>query len=340
MAIERVRQAAPPPRKPVIKIGPGKITLAKKPLTLKQRMTQAKRAQDFAAARVNKLNAKAEAAKQSGDTAGAARYQAIADKASERLGTANAKVEKVFGAVQKKAAHMGADLAKEAARSEMLQQGVKDREPGGKLEFDKGNLDWYKKAAAESVAKTQKLQAKGSKFEEDLGAPWEVSRAADKFAKEIVSKQGALHKQDPEGYEEPPKLSAINKAMGMPAGGMDEIDKQIAEQDEAGEGYAAKALAPTAVAAAPAAPAAPAPAPKAAPPVAKAPPAPAGGAPAPVAKAGAPAAPAGASRWGGRASRAAEGGGGGGRGKPSLQRGDQGGWYYETKGGAKVYVEK
>ncbi len=298
--------------KPEVKMGKSTVILfnQKKPLTFKERYAQAKKAQEKAKRRADDLNRKAAEAEKSGDSKQAARYITLANKAVEKLGSANAKVETMYQATKKKAEHLGAEMAENANKIASMRKGAEGST--GKQK------EWYEKEAAKAEAKAAKLDQKTKKFEADYSGLAEentgamVKGAAEGFAKDIVKKQTELYNEDPRGNEAPHKIEELNASMGLPPGGMAEVEKKAAAESE--QKATAAAAQPKPNTGAPSESMPTTPTAKASPTAPEAP------------------KPAVASKDGGGPARD--------RSKPRLQRGDQGGWYYETKGGARVYVQK
>lgn len=300
-------------KKPTIKMGPTKITFAvKRPLTLKQRMVLAKQAQRFAQQKAEKLAAKAEALAAAGDP-GAARMAALAEKAAGNAATASQRVDKITGAVKKKAEYDGASMAEAAVRLAYLKKGLADRQPGGQSEFDSKNLDWYKKEVAKSEKDMVAKQQKAAKLEASFGMPGIVAVAAEKQASDFVKAQQERFNKNPVENAPPPRMEELNRAMGKPPGG---IAQEMAEaRDAQAESAAIDAAGGTGTAQA--------------------------------GKNGRPGTqeftrPKGAGPDLGGAGKESKSNLGGtvGPAKPSLQRGDLGGLYYETKSGSRVYVQK
>lgn len=293
-------------RKPKITLGKTTITV-KKPITLRDRVLAAKKAQRFAQEKATRLAARAEELAKAGDPR-ASKIAALAEKATSKLGDANAKMETLFGAVKKRADHDGAKMAEMAIRLHYLKDGLKRRGQGGDLAWDAKNIARYEKDIAKQEEQLKAAQSKAKQYEaryESImpGVSGLTATAAESQMEKFIADQGAAYKASPGDNEPPPKMADLNQAIGLPPGGSAALATQESSEGEpalygksasrAGEQeFGAKNTSGPELAAGPT-----------------------------KSKSNIPTS-------------------GGTKNKPQLKQGDQGGWYYETGAGSKVYVQK
>lgn len=275
-------------------------TVDKKPLTLAERMAAAQRQQRWAQKKAERMAARAKELADAGDPRAAAAAR-LAERATAGLATTNERVGKLQGAIQKKAEHQGAAMAESAIRLQYLKKGLADRQPGGSAAGDAKSIGFYEKAIAAEEQKIKTQVAKADRFEATYKNAMPPGAIAEAAEKHAAT---FVKEQATRAGEDP--------AAYPPPPRMEDINVAMGQppggmaelnaKNEASQKQAPK-VGPQAFEA---------PGPRSGPELGNVTP------------------------KGPTQSKSNLGG----KPAPKLIQGEQGGWYYETKGGERVYVDK